>query len=172
LNLIGAGENRIFEPRTERQVAMRILAVCLLVALGTVAVTQSSQELRNRYGEPDLERFIARPGIGFTVQYGSDHLACEVLVEPPQPLAYTKEDVPLMSSEAVTEILEEVVPSRMRGKETGKIVTASGCNEFQIVEYENMSIMRSTHNCLPLKPEREIRATIAFKREICPKQAK
>jgi hypothetical protein len=57
---------------------MRILAVCLLVALGTVAVTQSSQELRNRYGEPDLERFIARPGIGLTVQYGSDHLACEV----------------------------------------------------------------------------------------------
>jgi hypothetical protein len=54
---------------------MRILAVCLLVALGTVVVTQSSQELRNRYGEPDLERFIARPGIGLTVQYGSDHLA-------------------------------------------------------------------------------------------------
>jgi hypothetical protein len=77
-----------------------------------------------------------------------------------------------MSSEAVAEILEEVVPSRMRGEETGKIVTASGCNEFQIVEYENVSIMRSTHNCLPLKPEREIRATIAFKREICPKQAK
>lgn len=151
---------------------MRILPGCLLVAVGTLVVTQSSQELRNRYGEPDLERFIARPEIGLTIQYGSDHLACQVLIEPPQPLIYTEAKVPLMSSEAVTEILEETAPAQMRGKESGKAITMSGCNEFQIVEYENVVITRSTHNCLPLKPEREMRATIAFKRDICPKQTK
>jgi len=151
---------------------MRVVAGCLLVAAASVVLTQSSQEFHSRYGEPDMERFISRPGIGLTIQYGSDHLACQVLIEPPRPLIYTEENVPLMSSESVTEILEEVVPSRMRGKETGKTVTASGCNEFQIVEYENVSIMRSTHNCLPLKPEREMRATIGFKRDICPKQTK
>jgi len=151
---------------------MRIVAGCLLVAVGSVVLPQSTQDLHNWYGESDLERFMARPGIGLTVQYGSDHLACQVLIEPPQPLIYTKEDVPLMSSETVTEILEEIVPAHMRGKETGKVITMSGCNEFQIVEYENVSISRSTHNCLPLKPEREMRATIGFKRDICPKQTK
>jgi len=95
-----------------------------------------------------------------------------VLIESPQPLIYAREDAPLMSPEAVTDILDEIVPAHSRGKETGKAITMSGCNEFQIIEYENVSIMRSTHNCLPLKPEREMRATIAFKRDICPKQSK
>ena len=77
-----------------------------------------------------------------------------------------------MSPEAVTEILEEAAPANMRGKETGKAITMAGCNEFHIVEYENTTITRSTHNCLPLKPEREMRATVAFKRDICSKQNK
>jgi hypothetical protein len=77
-----------------------------------------------------------------------------------------------MPPDTVTEILEEIVPAHMRGRETGKITTATGCNEFQVVEYENVSITRSTHNCLPLKPEREMGATISFKRDVCPKQTK
>lgn len=151
---------------------MRVLAGCLFVAAGSALLTPSSQEFHSRYGEPDLERFIARPGIGLTIQYGSDNLACQVLIEAPQPLIYTENDAPLMSSEAVTEILEEVAPANMRGKETDKTITMSGCNEFQIVEYENVSISitRSTHNCLPLKPQREMRATLVFKRDICRKQ--
>jgi hypothetical protein len=151
---------------------MRIISGCLLLAVGCVVLPQKSQELRSRYGEPDLERFIARPGIGLTIQYGADRQVCQALIEPPQQLIYTEQNVPLMSSEAVTEILEEIVPAHMRGKDSGKTFTVSGCNEFQIVEYENVVITRSTHNCLPLKPEREMRATIAFKRDMCPKQTK
>jgi hypothetical protein len=151
---------------------MRILAGSLLVVAGSVLLTPSSQELHSRYGEPDRERFAARPGISLTVDYGFDHLACNALIEPPQPLIYKENDVLLMSPEAVTEILEEVAPTNMRGKETGKAITMAGCNEFQIVEYENITIARSTHNCLPLKPEREMRATVAFKRDICSKQNK
>jgi hypothetical protein len=83
-----------WEGNTYNEVVMRIV------------LTQSSQEFHSRYGEPDLERFIARPGIGLTIQHGSDHLACQVLIEPRQPLIYTEENVPLMSSESVTEILE------------------------------------------------------------------
>jgi hypothetical protein len=159
-----------WETKTYNEVAMRILAGCLLVALGSVVMTQGSLELRGRYGEPDLERFIARPGIGLTVQYGSDHLACQVLIESPQPLIYTKEDVSLMSPETVTEILEEVTPVDTRGKQIGSATSMMGCNESEIAEYENVSITRSTHNCLPLMPEREMRATIAFNRDSCPKR--
>jgi len=36
------------------------------------------------------------------------------LIEPPGPLLHHEESPPLMSSDTVTEILEEVVPVKMR----------------------------------------------------------
>jgi hypothetical protein len=42
---------------------MRIIAGCFLVAVVSLASPQSSQELRDLYREPDLERFIARPAL-------------------------------------------------------------------------------------------------------------
>jgi hypothetical protein len=148
---------------------MRVFIKCYLIAAASVVLAQNSQELHNRYGEPDRERFAARPGISLTVEYGSDHRACSALIEPPQPLTHSEEDVPLMSSEAVTEILDEIAPPNLLGKETGKSLVNRGCNQVQILDYEDASIVRSTHNCLPLKPEREIRATVVFKREACRK---
>jgi hypothetical protein len=146
---------------------MRFLIACFVVAAASAASPQSSDEFHNRWGEPTLERFQARPGISVTVEYGSDHLACQIAIEPPQPLFHQEEQAQFMSSGAVTEILEEIVPAQVRGKETGRSIAAIGCNEFEIVEYGNVAIMRSTLNCLPLKPERETRATISFKRDIC-----
>jgi len=116
---------------------MRMVAGCLLVAVGSVVLTQSSQELRNLYGGPDLERFMARPGISVTVEYGPPHhLACHAPIEPPQPLIYTAEHVPLLPSDTVTEVLEEIVPDAMRGKETNTIIHQSGCNVARMTDYE------------------------------------
>ncbi len=155
--------------RNYNEGAMRIIVGCLLVVAGSVVLTQSSQELHDRYGEPDRERFSARPGISLTVEYGSDHLACNALIEPPQPLTYTEEHVPLMSSERVSEVLEEVAPIAMRGKEINAAVVVSGCNEAHVTEYENVSIMRSTHTCDPASRDQDVRTAITFKRDICPK---
>ena len=148
---------------------MRVVAGCFLVAVGSVFLTQSSQDLHNRYGEPDRERFSARPGIGLTVEYGSDHLACIALIEPPQPLTYTEEHVPLMSSQGVSEVLEEVAPIAMRGEEINAGVLVSGCNEARVTEYENVRIMRSTHTCDAASHDQEVRTAVTFKRDICPK---
>ena len=110
----------------------------------SVLLSQGSQDFRNRYGEPDRERFAARPGITLTVEYGSDHLACYALIDPPQPLLYSDEHVPLMSSEGVTEVLEEVAPVAMRGKE---IFSASS---------------RSTHNQVAARKTPEAVSEIAI----------
>jgi hypothetical protein len=147
---------------------MRFLAGCLLVVAGRVVLTQSSQGLHKRYGEPDRERFSVRLGISLTVEYGSDHLACNALIEPPQPLTYTEEHVPLMASEGVSEVLEEVAPIAMRGKEINAGVLVSGCNEARLTEYENVSIVRSTHTCEPASLDQLVRTAIPFKRDICP----
>lgn len=151
---------------------MRIFIGCLFIAAGSVVVAPSSQELHNRYGEPDRERFPARPGISLTVDYGSDHLACDALIEPPQPLTHSEEHVPLMSSEAVSEVLEEVAPIAMRGRQINTSFWVSGCNEASMTDYENVSIMRSTHTCDPSSQDQDVRTAITFKRDVCPKQNK
>jgi len=52
----------------------RILSFGLLVG-------RTSQSLRDRYVEPDIERFAAARDIGLTVEYGSDGLACQMVIE-------------------------------------------------------------------------------------------
>src|SRR5580700_232646 len=106
---------------------MRILVGCLLVAVGSAFLT--SNELHRKYGGPDLERFEARPGISLTVEYGADHLACQMVIEPPQSLIHSEDaQVPLMSSEGVSEMLEEVAPAAARGKQISSGSFQSGCN--------------------------------------------
>jgi hypothetical protein len=74
-----------------------------------------------------------------------------------------------MSSEAVTGILEEVVPGSVRGKQIAKSITMSGCSVIQLVDYENVSVVRSTHTCDPSSLEQDIRTAITFNRDTCPK---
>ena len=150
---------------------MRILFGSLIFAI-SVLLSQSSQDFHNRYGEPDRERFAARPGITLTVEYGSDHLACYALIDPPQPLLYSQEHVPLMSSEGVSEALEEVAPVAMRGKEIQTFLAQSGCNQSRLTDYANVSVMRSTHTCDASSHDQDIRTAITFKREVCAKQNK
>jgi hypothetical protein len=149
---------------------MRVVAGSLFIVAASVVLAPSSQELHNRYGEPDLERFMARPGISVTVEYGSDHLACQALIEPHQPLIRTGEQVRQMSSQTVTEVLEEIAPMQARGKLTGIADTAFGVG-ITILDYENVSITRSTGGCCSSNPnQQEVRATVLFKRDVCPKE--
>ena len=149
--------------------AMRIVARCLLLGAGTVVLTQSSGDLHNRYGEPGLERFAVRPGISLTVQYGSDHLVCQALIEPPKSLIHPDEQTSLMSSEGVSEVLEEVAPVAVRGEQISDGSFQSGCNVGRFTEYENVWIMRATHECDPSSEDRDVSTSINFKRDICPK---
>ena len=155
--------------RNYNEGAMRSVVGCLLVVAGSVVLTQSSQDLHNRYGEPDRERFSARPGISLTVEYGSDHLACQALIEPPQSLIHQDEQARFMSSEGVSEVLEEIAPAAMRGKQLNSATVNRGCNGADITEYENVFIMRRTHTCDPSSHDQDVRTAITFKRDICPK---
>ena len=148
---------------------MRIVAGCLLVAVGSVLLTQSSQEFHSRYGEPDIERFAARPGISLAVEYGSDHLACQVVIEPPQSLIHQEEQARLMPSDGASQLLEEVAPIAMRGKETNAMIDVTGCVQVRMTDYEKVFIMRTTHTCDASSLDQDVRIAITFKRDICPK---
>jgi hypothetical protein len=148
---------------------MRIVAGCLLVSVGNVLLTQSPQEFHSRYGEPDIERFAARPGISLVVEYGSDHKACRVLIEPPRQLFHPGESLPPMSSDTVTEILEEIAPVKMRGMSITSSIDSMGCAESRRTQYQNLEIDRVRNNCLSPTPEHEVRATIEYRRDTCRK---
>jgi len=148
---------------------MRIVAGCLLVAVGSVLLTQSSQEFHSRYGEPNIEHFAARPGISLAVEYGSDHLACQVVIEPPQSLIHQEEQARLMSSDGASQVLEEVAPVAIRGKETNAMIDVTGCVQVHMTDYENVFIMRTRHTCDASSLDQDVRIAITFKRDICPK---
>ena len=147
---------------------MRILAGCLAVATGTVLLAQSANDFHARYGQSDLERFQVRPGISRTVQYGSDHQACQIVIGPLQRLIHQEGETQFVSSESISEILEEVAPVAARGKQI------SGNGGFQssravdsISDYENVAISRVTSVCRAASPDRDSGAEIIFKRDAC-----
>ena len=148
---------------------MRFLVACLAIAAASAALPQSSKELHNRYGEPTLERFQARPGINVTVEYGSDHLACQLVIEPPQTLIHQEEQTQLMSSEDVSEILEEVAPVASRGNVISRNSFQASCGVGNLTDYENVTIMRGMSACESSNPNRDSRTQIIFKRDACPK---
>ena len=139
---------------------MRILVASLLIVASSLPVAQTSQKLRVRYGEPDIERF--------TVSGGSDDLACQIVIERKRPLLHSEQTLTYMPPEAVGELVDEIVPPPSRGREVNTLLESMGCAEDRAVEYENVWIAHASDMCVPLKPERESRATIVFKRPACP----
>ena len=127
-----------------------------------------SQELRSHYGEPDIERFTAAPDIGLTVEYGSDGQACQIVIERKQSLLHDTQAEKYMKPEAASKLIEEIASPAIRGREVDTILESMGCAEGRHQEYENAWISHYSDVCVPLKPERESRATVVFKRQACP----
>lgn len=151
---------------------MRILVVCLFVAIAGGATAPNSMELRNRYGAPNQETFTARPGIDVTVQYGPDRQACDVEIGPSRHLldSYPPTSPPKMvPAKDVSEILEEIAPTAARGKEIDEGSFQSGCySATTITEYENVVIRRGLSGCDSPNNDQQRGASVSFKREVCP----
>ena len=117
----------------------------LLLSFAVPAIAQQS-DFTARYGDPAAEQFVVRPGITLMVEYGTSRVACRMLIEPKHSILRQNESA--MRPEVVTEILDEVLPQPDRGMQLRHVVTKSGCNEFEITEYENATITRTTHRAI------------------------
>ena len=138
-----------------------------LVLSAIVAPAQTASELTARYGDPDVERFVVRPGITLMARYTGDRTACEVVIEPLRSIISRNESDMYMRPEVMTEIIGEVLPEASRGKLLLGIVTKSGCNDLETEDYENVTIHRFRHRCVLPNPEIEGRATITWKNTSC-----
>jgi hypothetical protein len=148
---------------------MRVLAGFLVIAAVIAFLPQGSSDLHKRYGEADRERFIARPGIALTVEYGSDHLICEALIDSPEILLSPHQVRAAMSPKGVSEVLEEVAPTAMRGKVLKSVQVETGCNSNFFWDYENVTINQSISCSDQIHWDSGPRTEIYFKRDACPK---
>ena len=137
------------------------------MALLVLPVTpQTSQELRQRYGNPDAERYVVRPGIVMTVAFAKDGQPCELIIEPLHSLVSNDTSLKLMPSDKVTEILDEVLPLTQRGKLLRDISFTGGCNLIRTADYETVTITR-TIRCTPDGGVWESPMQIRFKTSGC-----
>jgi hypothetical protein len=152
-------------------VILPVFVGCLLAATLPNAQAPTSQQLHKMYGEATMERFTVRPGITLTAEYGSDRLACQLLIEPAQLLIEVKDQGPLMSSEAVSQVLEEAVPTASRGRRIDSNIVQIEGNELVRTDYENVSIRRicSVTTCTSSNTNQDVRTLVVFSRSACPR---
>jgi hypothetical protein len=139
----------------------------------SAAVPLTSVDFHARYGKPDIERFLVRPGIGLKVEYGSDSLACQIVIRASQSLPRTTEPDRLISVDTVEEILNEVVPPGVRGAKIRDEGGFQSSNTYQVgASYEHVTTMHVRHDCGLLQPNCESSATVTFERVVCENPSK
>ncbi len=116
-----------------------------------------SYQLRAKYGPPlDRETFTISPGFQIIVDYGTDRQVCRLEVPANQP--------GVGSQKQVDDVLMELVPMSMRGKQLGSLITTSGNSSFKYTMYEHVDISEPVYasDIVQLSPVR-----VTFKREAC-----
>jgi len=110
---------------------------------------------------PDI--FVVGSSLKLSAKYGSDRLACSIEIEPVDIAN------PYLPKERVSELLDELAPPPMRGKGGQGELRSSACGGVMLAGYENVVIARWPNYCSPEHPGTDKRATVEFKRNVCPK---
>ena len=118
-----------------------------------MAADLDSATLRLKYGEPlARETFQVRPGLEMIVSYGPDRRVCRI--ELPSTVTRLQAD----------EVIDELIPPSVRGKETGRNLWIFGGYSMSSILYEHITISG------PLESDQSSSApsvTITFKRADC-----
>src|SRR5258706_9879118 len=109
----------------------------LFVVCSSAFGQMDTSTLRAKYGEPIArETFQVRPNIEAVVNYGTGHQVCKIdlppgsYVNPPHGA----------SNHDVDQIIDELVPPSMRGKEIGAGVLSASRASVRLNEYEHITI--------------------------------
>jgi hypothetical protein len=132
-----------------------------------ISIAQTAIDFHTRYGEPDAQRYVVRPGVTLMVSYGSDRSACEMVIERKRSIIPRDVAESYVRPEVMTKIIDEVLSEADRGKLLLNVVTKSGCNDLETDDYENVTIHRFRHRCRLPNPEIEGTATVTRKNTSC-----
>jgi hypothetical protein len=125
--------------------SMRVLTstAVLLFAASSAFAQLDSFTLHSKYGASlDRETFTVRPGIEMVVDYGPSKQVCRIQLPSGMQIVGT---IPLraITKQQVDEVLAEVVPASMRGKEVNRMLMAFGLPMLSVTEYEHVTISES-----------------------------
>jgi hypothetical protein len=138
--------------------------VGFLIAARPASAQLDAFTLHSKYGAPlDRETFTVRPGIEMVVDYGSGKQVCRIQLPSGMKIVGT---VPpgAITKDQINQVLDEVVPSSIRGKEIGKGMTTMGMTNLVFTEYEHVSVSEVKSNGTGQG------ITVTFKDATCPKQ--
>jgi hypothetical protein len=139
----------------------------LFLSIAIVAPAQNATKFTARYGYPDAERFVVRPGITLLASYAEDRSACEMVIEPKHSVLRQRDDKEQsMVTDTVAKIIDELIPKSERGILLNHIIENLGAAEFHVAEYQNVTISQYFVRYLPAN-EDEKSATIVRKDTIC-----
>ncbi len=127
----------------------RVLLLVFTLMVGIVGLSQTTSDLRQKYGPPDDSgRYLVRPGIGMTVRIDEAGVTRDITIRPIEPAASSPKfkNASTMKAELAKEILDEVVPVSRRGRYKGTGNAEFGCTSVVHMEYEN-AIISITNRC-------------------------
>jgi hypothetical protein len=121
---------------------MKLLSRTILffIAASSAFAQMDAVALRSRYGAPlDRETFLIRPGIEMVVDYGPSKQVCRIQLPSGRKIVGT---VPpgAITKQQIDDVLNEVVPPSIRGKEMNRGVVATGAPMLSFADYEHVSI--------------------------------
>jgi hypothetical protein len=134
-----------------------------LIFVSTAFAQIDSAGMRAKFGSPlNREVFTVRPGIEMIVDYSptANH-ACVLRFPgeamPPDP----KPGVGINPKKIIDELVLEIVPSTMRGKELGRMRQQSGMQGMSSTDYENVLITE------PMTGDQRTAVVVRFKTADC-----
>jgi hypothetical protein len=121
---------------------MKATALFILLAASAAFGQIDSSGLRAKFGEPlNRETFMVRPGVLMIVDYSptANH-ACRLELPGQAMPTDAPLGVAINPKKIIDDILAEIVPLSMRGKELGGMSQQMSLQGISTIDYENVSI--------------------------------
>jgi hypothetical protein len=136
--------------------------ILALIAPSSAFAQLDSFVLHSKYGTPlDRETFTVRPGIEMVVDYGTGKQVCRIQLPSGMQIVGTV-PVGAITKQQIDEVLSEVVPPSIRGKEVNRGYVTVGAHSVILEEYEHVMIAESRNN------DTGNGITVTFKDPSCP----
>ena len=117
---------------------MKILLAVVLFFLPSVK--QTTDEFSQKYKPHQSGGYIVRPGIVMKVKATASGDACVAEIKPLASTVSKDPNPPVMPSETVKEVVDEIIPETKRGNLTGSVQTSGGCTRWEMSGYEKATI--------------------------------
>src|SRR5215510_2125177 len=103
-------------------------------------VKQTANEFGQKYKTHESGGYIVRPGIVMNVKATASGDACVAEIKPLASTVSKDPYPPVMPSETVKEVVDEIIPETKRGNLTGSVQPSGGCTRWEMSGYEKATI--------------------------------